>query len=400
MKKLILLLLLTGVALPAFAATEATTTKVTVAQLEKSLAVAQGKPDAEVAQQLASMELTERLSSVRLARLNAGLPGEKARQALLIVADSAAFLDPPDSEIPANPVPAPAGTRRILTEIVNYVNTTARQLPNLIAMRTTTGFEDRPQEDVQEATDMVSLSYLPLHAIGKSSVTVTYRDRQEVVDEKAVKRGQKIGGLATAGEFGPILSRVVADALQGKITWGRWDQGAGGTEAIFHYAVSGDKSHYNVQFCCVPDGFNSDNSPILRVFNETTSYHGEIAFDPASGAILRITMEAEMTQGELVSKAGMIVEYGPVEIGGKNYICPVKSVSILQAHTTQNKGAYSMSNYKGPVKTYLNDVVFDQYRRFGSETRILTGDSGDSIQPRGPASADTPSNGPSRAPSH
>lgn len=400
MKKPIILLLLAGMALPAFAATEATTTKVTVAQLQQALAAAQGKPDAEVAQQVAGMELTEQLSAAGFARLNAALPGEKARQALMILADSAAFLNPPDAEIPVKPTPDPAVLRQMLTGIVNYVNTTARQLPNFIAMRTTTGFEDRPQEDIQEATDMVSLSYLPLHFVGKSSVAVTYRDRQEVIDEKAVKRGPKIGGLVTAGEFGPILSRVVADALQGKITWGRWEQGAGGAEAVFHYTVPQGKSHYKVQFCCVLDGFNSDGTANMRVFDETAGYHGEIAFDPANGAILRITMEAEMSPGELVSKAGIIVEYGPVEIAGKSYICPVKSVSVLQAHTTQNKGAFAMSNYKGNVKTYLNDVVFDQYRRFGSEMRIVPVDSGDSNLLSGPATADSPSSGPSRTPTH
>jgi hypothetical protein len=385
---------------PVLAENEPKAAKVTVEQLERTLAEAQGRPDAEVAQQLAALELTERISAARFARLKAGLPGEKSNQALVILADSAAFLDPPAAEIPANPTPDPAGARQMLTQIVNYVNTTVRQLPNFIATRDTTGFEDRPQENVQEATGMVSYGYMPLHFVGKSSVPVTYRDRQEVVDEKALKHGPRIGGLATSGEFGPILSRVVADAIAGKITWSRWDVGAGGTEAVFHYAVPHDKSHYNVQFCCVPEGFNSDGSPVMRVFNESASYHGEIAFDPANGAILRITMEAEMPPGELVSKAGMIVEYSSVEIGGKSYICPVKSVSILLVHTAQHLGAYSMSKYQGAAKTFLNDVVFGQYRRFGSETRILTGEGGDPNKLFGPASADAPYNAPARAPTH
>ena len=56
----------------------------------------------------------------------------------------------------------------MLVQIVNYVNTTARQLPNLIATRETAGFEDRPQQDVQQETAVVGLSYLPLHLVGKS----------------------------------------------------------------------------------------------------------------------------------------------------------------------------------------------------------------------------------------
>lgn len=86
------------------------------------------------------------------------------------------------------------------------MNTTARQLPNLIATRETAGFEDRPQQDVQQETAVVGLSYLPLHLVGKSSFVVTYRERKEVVDEaatKALKHGPQIGGLVTSGSSVP-----------------------------------------------------------------------------------------------------------------------------------------------------------------------------------------------------
>ena len=399
-RKLLLLLLLAGYAFPALAAKDASVAKITVAQLEAMLTAAHGTPGEDVARQLSGVELTERLNAVKLAEWKKNLPGDKAREQLLILADSAVFLNPPAAEILADPTPDPAAARQMLTQVVNYVNTTARQLPNFLAVRETIGFEDRPQEDVQGSTGIATVAAMPLHAVGRSSLTVTYRDRKEVADEKAAKHGAQIGGLTTAGEFGPILSLVVADALKGNITWGRWEQGAGGKEAVFHYVVPSEKSHYPVQFCCVADGFNSDGSPISSVFKEIVSYHGEIAFDPANGAILRITMEADIPAKELVSKAGIEVEYSPVEIAGKTYICPVRSVSILMAHTAQQTGAYSRSNYKGASKTYLNDVSFGQYRRFGSETRILTGDSPEQGAPSGPASADSPYASPSRSVSH
>src|ERR1035438_2422175 len=81
-------LLLICICLPAFAAEP-----VTVAQLEKTLAAAHGKSDASTAQRLAEMELTERLSSAKLAYWNANLRGDKARQALIALADASAFLD-------------------------------------------------------------------------------------------------------------------------------------------------------------------------------------------------------------------------------------------------------------------------------------------------------------------
>jgi hypothetical protein len=352
--------------------------KVTVDQLEQALSVATGKSDAEMAQALSRLELIERLSGARFAHLRVNLPGEKSQQELLILADQAIFLPPPDDEIVQEPAPDPSATRQMLVQIVNYVNTTVRQLPNLMAIRETTGFEDRPAEDRLDATGTLSLSYLPIHFVGKSSIAVTYRDRKEVVDESAtkpLKQGAAIGGLTTTGEFGPILSTVLADALKGKITWARWEQGASSRVAVFHFEVPDEKSSYHVKFCCVPEGYSDTGQPELKAFDERASYHGEIAFDPADGSILRITIEAEMPAKGLVSNAGIAIEYGPVEIAGKSFVCPNKSVSVLLAHTAMQQGMSSRTNYQGQAKTYLNNVEFSQYRRFGSETRILAGDN-------------------------
>jgi len=352
--------------------------KVTVDQLEQALSVAHGKADAEMAQALVSLELTERLSAARLAHLKADLPGERSQQALAILADQSAFLPPPDDEIVADPTPDSAATRQMLVQIVNYVNTTVRQLPNLMAIRETSGFEDRPQEDRVDRTGTLSLSYLPLHLVGQSSVAVTYRDRKEVVDEsatKGLKKGTPVGGLVTSGEFGPILTTVLADALKGTISWARWEQRENGKIAVFRYAVPDQKSNYYVKFCCIMNGFRSDQTPDLQLFNERAGYHGEIAFDPADGSIQRITLEAEMPPTGMVPHAGIVIEYSSVEIGGKNYTCPARGVSLLQAHTAVPQGAFSRANYQGTPKTYLNEVEFSQYRRFGSETRILSGDN-------------------------
>jgi hypothetical protein len=352
--------------------------KVSVNQLEQSLSLVHGKSDAELAQALSSLELTERMSAVRLAHLEADLPGDKAREALVILADQSAFLPPPDDEIVADATPDAATTRQMLVKIVNYVNTTNRQLPNLMAVRETTGFEDRPKEDRLDATGTLSVSYLPIHFVAKSNVVVTYRDRKEVVDEnatKALKKGASVGGLVTNGEFGPILTTVLADALKGTITWARWEQRDNAKAAVFHYAVPDQKSNYYVKFCCILNGFRSDGQPDLQLFNERAGYHGEITFDPSDGSIERITLEAEMPSTGLVPHAGIAIEYSSVEIGGKGYTCPAKSVSILQAHTAVPQGAFSRANYQGAPKTFLNDVEFRDYRRFGSETRIVDSDA-------------------------
>jgi hypothetical protein len=378
MRSLVFFLLLSSGSLFAAATPQspAVVEKITVAKLQEMVTATPAKGDAELAQQLAAVELTERLSSAHLRQWSAALAGDRSREALLLLADKSAFLAPPADESPADAAPDAAGTRQMLVKLVNYVNTTLRQLPNLIASRETTGFEDRPQEDSLGSTGIVSYSAQPLHIVGKTRATVTFRDRREVVEDiKASIQGSKIGGLGTTGEFGPILSTVLGDALKGRITWARWEQGESRKLAVFHYEVPGEKSNYRVQFCCIVQSYDVSGQPELKPFDEQTSYHGEIAFDPSDGTIFRMMLASDLPAHELVATAGMIVEYAPADIGGKSFVCPAKSISILEAHVFQPHGMYSQSNYQGPVKTFLNDAVFGAYRRFGSETRILTGEN-------------------------
>jgi VWFA-related protein len=372
MRKLGLLLLLAGIAFPAFAAK-----RVTVEQLEQVLAAAHGKSDAEVARQLSDLELTERLSAVRLSRWKADLPGTETRQALIALADVSAFLDLPAEEIPTIATPDIPAQRELMALTVDYVGKTISKLPNFFATRVTTRFEDTPRE--YENGQTASILYQPLRLVGKFSANVLYRDGQEVVDAGPVK-GKKSGpaaqGLTTSGEFGPILATVLVDAAQGKLAWSHWEQGTAGPEAVFRYAVPSGKSHYAVEFCCV----QGDNGS--RVFQQLSGYHGEIAVDPANGTILRLTLEADLKPTDPIVKANILVEYGPVEIGGKSYLCPVKSVSISQARPPhalqlQDFRAGNMTqdtqNLRGSLQTLLNDVAFEQYHLFRASAHVLSG---------------------------
>ena len=344
-------------------------------EFAQMITTAQGMSDADLAQKFTGVALTERVSDERLVELKKGLPGDASRRAVTVTADQSIFLPPPADQIVADPAPRPAETRQMLVKIVNYVNTTVRQLPNLMATRFTDGFEDRPREEKLTSTGIESLDYLPMHWVGSLNMQVTYRDRQEVEDKgvKVEKKGNGVGGLMTTGEFGPVLSTMMADALKGQITWARWEKSSDGTLAVFHYQVSEDKSNYRVQFCCIVEGYASDGTPEQRVFNERAAYHGDIAFSPVDGSIRLLTLQAELPSGGLVPGAGIAIEYAETEIGGRNYICPVRSVSILKAHDAQQSGAVSRSNYKGEPKTFLNDVRFSNYRRFGSEVKVLPG---------------------------
>jgi hypothetical protein len=348
--------------------------KVGADELIQIVAAAQTMPDADLAKKLTGLVLTDRLTGSRFADLTSKLPGDKSRLALMLIADQSVFLPPPPDEMPVDAPPTAASAQQMLLKVVKYVNATVRQLPNLMALRFSNGFEDQPREETMGHTGLESTFSLPPHWVGSLKVEVTYRNRQETEDKsvKAEKKGNGVGGLITAGEFGPILSIVLADALKSKLAWTHWEKASDETIAVFHYQVPEEKSNYHLKFCCISGGFDADGTPRMQVSDERSAYHGDIVFSPADGSIRRLTVEADVPAGALVSAAGIAVEYAPTDIGGRSYICPVRSVSMLRAHTAQQGAATSGPNYKGPAKTFLNDVRFSNYRRFGSETKVLT----------------------------
>src|SRR5580658_8966970 len=243
MRKFLFLFLFICIALPALAAK-----RITVEQLEQVLSAAHGRSDADITRQLSDLELTERLNSVKVAQWITALPGEDSRHALIALADASAFLDPPASEISARPAPDFAEQRRMLGLTVAYVSKTIPQLPNFFATRETARFEDTPQ--LQKGDFLIP--YQPLHRVGSSSATVLYRDGMEAVDTGSSKKPPPMTeGLATKGVFGPILSTVLLDAAQSKLSWKSWEQGVAGTEAVFSFSVPKEKSHYEVNYCCV-----------------------------------------------------------------------------------------------------------------------------------------------------
>jgi hypothetical protein len=71
-----------------------------------------------------------------------------------------------------------------------------------------------------------------------------------------------------------------------------------------------------------------------------------------------------------------MIEYGPVEIGGERYICPVRSVSISKGRSVVVLTAWD-ERFKtfGPYLTMLNDVSFREYHVFRVESHVLPGPS-------------------------
>ena len=373
--------------------------RLTVDQLQQVLAASRNKPDIELAWQIAGLEMAERISDARLTALSQDLSGDQSRRSLRALADQSQFLDPPPDEIPSTPTPTPEQQRQIMAQVVTYVTNAIPQLPNFFATRETIHFVDTPSTyDIRGDPSR----YQPLHAVAESRETVTYRDGKEVIEGQAAQT-TPVRGLNSWGEFGPLFSIVLLDAAKSKLAWSHWEQDGQGTVAVFSYSVPKDNSHYQVDYCCIQDSERTH----LRNFTKVVGYHGDIVADPATGAILRLVLEAELKSGDEASEADILVDYGPVEIGGKTYICPVKSLAFSRAEmavsansfvqmgegrlpSSANSALESRAVNEGPQQTLLNDITFTDYHVFRSASRMMAANEAVSAGPGEAAAAPSP----------
>jgi len=283
-------------------------TRVTVSQLEQMLSNARVTPDLSLALELSDLELTERLTSARADPLSAELPGPYSRRSLLVLADMSAFLDPPADETAANPPPDLDAQRKMIALTSEYLNKTLHRMPDFFATQETTSFQSKVLLGVP------SQALLPA---GKEAWTVFYSDGGEKI--RSGRRHSKKSGMTTNGEFGNILETVMDDAAIGDLVWNRWEKGSEELLAVYRFAITKRRnSHYSVNG-------------------------------------LPTAVKALLEPGEPLTIAGSAVEYGPVDLGGKVYICPLKGVAFSE----------------GTRLRWLNDVVFKDYHLFRANMRIL-----------------------------
>ncbi len=368
--------------------------RLTVAQLEQKLtALSQShRDDAAMVMQLSELELTERLTETTLERLRTQISlGPKSALALRLLADQSALLDPPAVEFPAADYPDAATQGHLLEAARRYVMETIPRLPNLIATRTTYSFDDSPQA--------LKENYLPVragfHPIAKFSQEIAFNDSKvtdspsQTQDEPVSKTDIAVAsryvqppvqlGIHPGSEYGWATALVMTDSAKGQITWSHWEKKSDSLLAVFHYAVPPAASHYVVSYCCVkatsPAMLMSDRRKLgmpgtmdtidQQPLTEKPGYHGSIMIDPVTGAILRITIDADMKIGDPLARAAFVVEYGQVVLGDRASIFPVWSLT-LSAEST-NPAVVQ----KEPPARVLNETTFSHYHRLGTSMRMI-----------------------------
>jgi len=377
-RKTILLTILLTIALPCMAAAR----NVTVGQLRETLAAQRSadKSDGDIAQQLIALELTEQLTQPTLDRITAEFkPGPKTILSLRLLADSSAFLEPPAGELLDKAPPTAAEQRTMMKSAIDFIVVTLHRMPDFLATRLTVSYDNTPLT----VTHSGWAPHTDLHPAGTFSRHIAYRNGEEVLDKQKDSSGAKPKnepspvGLTSIGEFGSALGTIISDASKGTLKWGHWEQTAAGPVAVFHYEVPPAASHYWVNYCCVRGsqdsagaltfGMDSQQAGIgTDAYHGTPSYHGNLYLDPATGTVLRATVESDLKPSDPIMRAAISMQYGPIELGGTSYICPVHSIAI----------SLTKSHVKGDMSDMevlrINEVSFTDYHRFGSTSRIIT----------------------------
>ena len=399
----------------------------TIAQLEQMLVASHGMSDKALAKQLGELELTERLSTVRLKKLQCSAPGEKSRQVLLVLSDISAFHDLPAGETPQLATPDSDTQSKILSKVAEYIREDLPRQIDIVVSRDTAHFDNlkvvsfnhsgfstewaktKTEVELEAVPSVVPLSAAavvenqPYHFIEKTSDTLTYRNGAEEVSglPPPDHRGQPPpSGLTNWGVFGPLLEVVINDISGGNTKWSHWEQGARKVLAVFRFDVPEDQSNYDVQYCCFTSGKTWDFSgkELWNVYESLTpAYHGEVAVDPETGAIHRLTIQTDIPAGQPIYGAQVLVEYGWVELGRREYLLPAKSVAISVApvpvmvqegHCVDSQTCVH-GHFAHPKDTVVRDTVYHSYHVFRGETRILptgisdaTGESPSPAQPQ------------------
>ena len=168
------------------------------------------------------------------------------------------------------------------------------------------------------------------------------------VNGKPLRKGspQESGSWST-GEFVTIQLDVLSSNTDARFKYRTASDIAGRRAKVYDYTVEKPNSHWKVDF---------DGNVIYP------AYRGSICLDEAGGRILRIEMISRKLPSDYpMSAVEMTVDYGLVRIAGNEHILPVRAENLACKR-------YSLYCSR-------NEIEFRNYRRFTTESNVMTTDS-------------------------
>lgn len=149
----------------------------------------------------------------------------------------------------------------------------------------------------------------------------------------------------SGGELGGVLKAIFDPKAQAEFKWKETDALGNGTVQVFGYHVLFDNSEFFI---------TGSNNREIKV-----AFHGMVFIDTATHSVRRVTLIAQDIPKEFPTHStAMAVDYDYVLINTHDYLVPVGAEVSLQ---------------QGKHEGVMNTMEFRNYRRFGSNLRILEG---------------------------
>ena len=316
-------------------------TKLSVAQLVSFVksSIELHHPDRQVAEYLKKVTLSNRLDVRTVEDLQGLGAGPRTVEALNALREASKSLPPPAAETPKPkpapiPGPGPLEEKKIVEEARQYALNYVKRLPDFICTQVTRRYIDPSGLEFWQRDDVIT-------------ARLTYFEQKE--DYKVVLVNNRmtdvsydrLGGSTSTGEFGSMLKEVFEPATETDFRWERWATLRGQRMHVFAYRVLKSRSQWHVSY--------------ERRLDIVPGYSGLVYVDRDNFSVTRISLEAQDIPASFpIQQAGTTLDYDFAEIGGQQYILPLRAVMRMRSGKFLSK----------------NEVEFRMYRKFGAEAII------------------------------
>ncbi len=267
----------------------------------------------------------------------------------------------------------------MMAKALIYASHAVGNLPNFYVTRSIVRFRGTPLK-ISDEFHETAFPELPtdkhkrLERLAASSSVVLFRDGLETYADpgQAMKTECSLRSEAQpiGTESGEVLSLLPQIAARGEEVWSHWEQGPTGALAAFHYSATFDYK-FPPRMCprMIPA------HPVSQI-----RFDGEIAFAPEDGTIYRVTQNHHFMDDSIFGNPRQaddyrMMMYGPVEIGGIQYISAVKGVVMgIELLATPLRDLNWLVKRFGlsqlPTYETLDDETFTDYHVFRAQSRI------------------------------
>jgi hypothetical protein len=307
------------------------------------------------------------------------VPGPLSTEQIYVLEARSAVLAPPAADLPTAPAPDAAAQKALLDKAVDYAANTYGHLPALAVTKTTLRFQDNVEAppassglhssaaDISTGSSFVSPTQF-VHYINSTETHIEIENGAEKLPSEKDKTQWGANRMIALQHPTPSLTFITQESqAAGDIKWLRWELVNGKQAAVFSFGVDRKKTHYAVNYCCFPDvdqtgtarfsgamgaGLpggsagasggakgNFQTNTDWKNYKATVPYHGELFIDPDTGIVVRLIAEGEFKPSEVVHQEDTRIDYGPVTVGDKTLILPIKTVVDTEVVPNGDSGA-------------------------------------------------------------